>query len=342
MWTPLDVVRFREFVMTDGRQRWHELLRGCGVDHKQADQKFDDMCRAYAGPGRFYHTLDHVLAVLDTVESLASYAKNPNAVKLAAWLHDVIYDSKASDNEERSAEFAERLCQELAIPEDHRVAALIWMTKTHDAGDDVDAQVLLDADLAILGASESDYQAYAEKIRREYAWVPEPEYRKGRRQVLERLLTRPKIFHFLGHLEEPARRNLAAEIARLTMQPRTLTLLPDTFAVCRLDADAAIPTWATAGTFFSITRTAEELSIVCFQSVVPDGTRCEQDLRCLHLAGPIPFTTVGVLASLVQPLAEAGISVFAVSTFDTDYLLVKAADLPRAVAALQMCGHTVR
>ena len=156
-----------------------------------------------------------MLAVLCTVDSLSSHAKNLNAVKLAAWLHDVIYDRKASDNEERSAEYAERLCEELAIPEAQRVAALIRKTKTHDAGDDVDAQVLLDADLAILGASESDYHAYAEKIRREYAWVPEPEYRKGRRQVLERFLTRPKIFHFVGHLEEPARRNLAAEIARL-------------------------------------------------------------------------------------------------------------------------------
>ena len=186
-----------EQAMNDqGRERWHNLLRSWNVDPIQADQKFDEIRRAYAGPGRFYHTLDHVLAVLATVESLASFAKNLNAVKLAAWLHDVIYDSKASDNEERSAEYAERLCEELAIPEGHRVAALIRKTKTHDAGDDVDAQVLLDADLAILGASEADYQAYAENIRREYAWVPEPEYRKGRRQVLERFLTRPRIFHF--------------------------------------------------------------------------------------------------------------------------------------------------
>jgi predicted metal-dependent HD superfamily phosphohydrolase len=199
----------------EGRQRWHELLRNWGVDPIQADQNFEEICNAYAGPGRFYHTLDHVLAVLGTVESLASYAKDLNAVKLAAWLHDVIYDSKASDNEERSSEFAEWLCQQLSIPGGHQVAALIRKTKTHEADDDVDAQVLLDADLAILGASATEYQAYAEKIRREYAWVPEPEYRKGRRQVLERFLTRPRIYHLLSNLEEPARRNLAAEIARL-------------------------------------------------------------------------------------------------------------------------------
>jgi uncharacterized protein len=120
-----------------------------------------------------------------------------------------------------------------------------------------------------------------------------------------------------------------------------LTLLPDTFAICRLDVIAAIPAWATTGSFFSITRTSDELSIVCLQSAVPDGIRCERDWRCFKLAGPIPCTTVGVLASLVQPLAEVRISVFAVSTFDTDYLLVKAADLPRAIDALHQRGHVV-
>jgi predicted metal-dependent HD superfamily phosphohydrolase len=201
-----------------GRQGWHELLQTWGVDPGRMDQSFDEVCGAYSGPGRCYHTLDHVLAVLGTVDSLASFARNLNEVKLAGWLHDVIYDSKASDNEDRSADYAEQLCKELAIPEGHRVAALIRMTKTHDAGDDVDAKVLLDADLAVLGAGQAEYQAYAEKIRREYAWVPEPAYRKGRRQVLERFLARPRIFHFLSKLEGPARHNLRAEIARLSQR----------------------------------------------------------------------------------------------------------------------------
>lgn len=153
--------------------------------------------------------------VVKTVESLGSYANHLNALTLAAWLHDLIYDSKASDNEERSAEFAERLCEKLSIPEDRLVASLILKTKTHDAGEDVDARVLIDADLAILGAGEPIYRDYAEKIRQEYAWVPEAEYRKGRRQVLENFLDRTTIYHFLRHLEEPARRNLAAEISQL-------------------------------------------------------------------------------------------------------------------------------
>src|SRR5262249_53077887 len=176
------------------------------------------LVQAYSAPGRFYHTLDHVMAVLATVEILASCARNLSAVKLAAWLHDVIYDSRASDNEERSARHAEGLCEELAIPEGPPVAALIRKPKTHVAEDDADAQVLIDADLAILGASEPDYRDYAKKIRQEYAWVPEPQYRQGRRRVLESFLSRPRIYHFLGRLEEPARRNLAAEMARLDVE----------------------------------------------------------------------------------------------------------------------------
>jgi len=199
-----------------GRQ-WHDLVSVWAVDPALADRTFEEVQTHYAGPGRFYHTLDHVQNVLHTVESLGSYTRLRNAVKLAAWLHDVIYDSRAFDNEERSADYSERLCEKLSIPEGRLVAALIRKTKTHDAEGDADAQVLIDADLAIMGASESAYRIYAEQIRREYAWVSEPEYRMGRRQVLKRFLTRPKIYHFLHHLEATARRNIAAEIAQLAV-----------------------------------------------------------------------------------------------------------------------------
>jgi predicted metal-dependent HD superfamily phosphohydrolase len=199
------------------RRKWHDLLRAWAVDPSQADRTFEELREHYAEPCRFYHTLNHIGAMLETVASLASFARNLNAVTLAVWLHDVIYDSQASDNEERSAEYAGQLCEKLSIPGGRVVAFLILKTKTHEAGDDdTDSQVLIDADLAILGASESAYRAYAEKIRQEYAWVPEPDYRIGRRQVLERFLTRPRVFHLLAHQEKPARRNIAAEIVRLT------------------------------------------------------------------------------------------------------------------------------
>src|SRR6516162_4495346 len=120
-----------------------------------------------------------------------------------------------------------------------------------------------------------------------------------------------------------------------------LTLLADTLAVCKLDAGDSVPAWASSAPILSITRTAEELSVVCPQRLVPDGVRCERGWRCLRVAGTMDFSMVGVVASLVTPLAEAGISVFVVSTFDTDYLLVDQNDLERAMASLRAAGHTV-
>jgi hypothetical protein len=122
----------------------------------------------------------------------------------------------------------------------------------------------------------------------------------------------------------------------------TLALLPGTFAVCRLDPNEAVPAWATRGSFFSVTRTANELSVVCPQQAVPEGVRRESGWRCLRVVGTLDFSLVGVLASLLTPLAEAGVSVFAVSTFDTDYLLVREAGLERAMQALGSAGHDIR
>ncbi len=121
----------------------------------------------------------------------------------------------------------------------------------------------------------------------------------------------------------------------------TLLLLPDLFAVCRLAPDASVPAWAAAGGFSSISRTANELSIVCRQDAVPEGIKSERNWHCLRVAGTIDFALVGVLTSLVTSLAEAGIGVFVISTFDTDYLLVKANDLDRAVVALRLSGHSI-
>jgi hypothetical protein len=125
------------------------------------------------------------------------------------------------------------------------------------------------------------------------------------------------------------------------MAALTLVPLDGTFAVCRLAADAPVPGWATGGPFVSITRTGDELSVVCREGAVPAGVRCERGWRCLRVAGTLDFSLTGVLASLVGPLAEAGVSASAVSTFDTDYLLVKASGFERAVEVLRRAGHTV-
>jgi hypothetical protein len=120
-----------------------------------------------------------------------------------------------------------------------------------------------------------------------------------------------------------------------------LVALPGAFAVCRLAPDAPVPGWAATAPFLSVTRTADELSVVCPEGAVPDGVRCERGWQCLRVAGTLDFALVGVLAALLEPLAAAGISVFALSTFDTDYLLVRQGELGRAVEALRAAGHTV-
>ena len=119
----------------------------------------------------------------------------------------------------------------------------------------------------------------------------------------------------------------------------TLSLLSGTFSICRLEPEEDIPSWVLAGDFFSITRTKEELSLVCLQEIVPEGTRCEKGFSCFKVGGPLDFSLTGILSSLTIPLAQAGISVLALSTFDTDYLLVKEAQVDRAVQKLSQAGH---
>ena len=123
----------------------------------------------------------------------------------------------------------------------------------------------------------------------------------------------------------------------------TLSLLPDRFAICRLPADAAMPIWAQGGVFVSITRTRDELSVVCAQAAVPEGVQMEGGWRCFKVEGPFALdSAIGVVAALVVPLAEAEIGVFVVSTYDTDYLLVKDAHLARATEVLARAGHRAR
>ena len=122
----------------------------------------------------------------------------------------------------------------------------------------------------------------------------------------------------------------------------TLTTLDARLAVCRLDPADGIPPWATAASLFSVTRTTDELSIVCPEELVPAEIKYESGWRVLKLEGPFEFSLVGVLSSVAAPLAEAGVGIFAISTYDTDYVLVKDAHLELATAALRERGHEVR
>jgi hypothetical protein len=120
----------------------------------------------------------------------------------------------------------------------------------------------------------------------------------------------------------------------------TLNLLPGTFAVCQLPPESLAPEWLT-GALVSVTRTDEEMSVVCEEACVPEGVKRQGDFRCLKVTGPLAFATTGVIAALAGPLADAGISVFPLGTYDTDYLLVRQVDLERATATLRGTGHRV-
>jgi hypothetical protein len=121
-----------------------------------------------------------------------------------------------------------------------------------------------------------------------------------------------------------------------------LSVMPERLAISRLAPNAPIPAWATQGSFFSVTRNSEEeLSIVAVESVTPGDLQTQAGWRSLKVHGPFAFSEVGVISALATPLAEAKLSMFVLSTFDTDYLLVASSDLADAIAVLQKAGHTI-
>lgn len=135
--------------------------------------------------------------------------------------------------------------------------------------------------------------------------------------------------------------DLSREDRAMQSSPLRLSVLEERLAVCRLEPGSEFPAWTGATGFSSVTRTADELSVVCPERNVPDGVTCEKGWRALKVEGPLDLSLVGVLASIAAPLAGAGVSVFAVSTHDTDYVLVREPALDLAVSTLAEQGHVV-
>lgn len=127
----------------------------------------------------------------------------------------------------------------------------------------------------------------------------------------------------------------------MTSKKLSMTLLKEKFGVCRLGNNEPIPEWAQKSSFYSITRTTDELSVVCNQDDIPGDVKCEKDWRMLKVEGPLDFSLIGILSSISTVLARRGISIFAVSTYDTDYILVKDKDIFSAVDALSAEGYEI-
>src|SRR5882672_6695867 len=187
-----------------------------------------ELVRAYAAPHRHYHNLALIEALLGLARQHADALADAGAIEAAIWFHDAVYDTRRDDNEGKSAALAtERLQGATGDDRVRRVAAMIRATAGHqlpdfsDAAAAHDCALFLDMDLAILGAAPDAFAAYEEAVRREYAWVPEPLWVKGRGKVLESFLTRPAIYKsapFRASHEAAARRNLAQSLAALARQ----------------------------------------------------------------------------------------------------------------------------
>lgn len=180
---------------------------------------FDEVVARYAEPQRHYHTLEHIQSCLALLERFRLLAQRPAEVELALWFHDVVYDPRRTDNEERSADLARETLLSAGAPGEpvERIAGFILATKGHE-GVEGDGALVLDIDLSILGASEEEFERFDRGIREEFNHVPSPLYRVGRRRVLEGFLKRERIYRlepFFDALEEQARRNLERKIAEL-------------------------------------------------------------------------------------------------------------------------------
>jgi predicted metal-dependent HD superfamily phosphohydrolase len=204
------------------QKAWARVLEKYRVTPRDAYPAFDVLVAAYSAPERHYHNLEHLAEMFRVVERLAGQVEDPHALHLAVWFHDAVYDSRAKDNEQRSGELAVDLLGPIGVPAAaiERIVSMIWATAHTSDGPPAlrDTQILLDADLAILGAAEERYARYAADIRKEYAWVPEPNYRAGRAEVLTKFLAQPRIYHTQIMFEEGdarARANMRAEIASL-------------------------------------------------------------------------------------------------------------------------------
>jgi predicted metal-dependent HD superfamily phosphohydrolase len=193
------------------RQRWVALCARLGCP--QAASHFDVLAVAYSEPARAYHTAQHIDECLALLDKVAAHLQSPDDVELVIWLHDMVYNPQAKDNEARSAHLALQWFGDLPLARRDLLSQRILATQHHTPmPNDSDGQALLDIDLAILASTAERFAQYSEQVRYEYSFVPEDIYQTKRAEFILQMARRPQIyFHsaLAAQLEPLARRNLA-------------------------------------------------------------------------------------------------------------------------------------
>lgn len=208
--------------MSGIQERWLADVRAGGATADLAALRAagDDLIRRWAEPHRRYHDTRHLAQVLDALDAVIANALDPAAVRLAAWFHDAVYAGAPGEDERASAELACSVLDRLGVPVARvaEVDRLVRLTACHDPSpDDVNGAALCDADLAILAAEPGEYAGYADRVRQEYAYVPEAQFRAGRAAVLRRLLAAPPLYRTAAgaRWEPAAQANVEAELRLL-------------------------------------------------------------------------------------------------------------------------------
>jgi predicted metal-dependent HD superfamily phosphohydrolase len=200
-------------------ERWRATWRGLGVVTRD-DGLFGVLIDRYSEPHRKYHTLQHLDECFARLDEARGFTERIHEVELALWFHDAVYEVRRQDNEDQSASWAHVAAERAGLPDAvaERVRSLILATKHNAEPTSRDAALLVDVDLAILGAASGRFDEYERQVREEYSWVPGFLFRRKRREILEGFLARPHVYHtdhFLTCYEAPARANLVRSIERL-------------------------------------------------------------------------------------------------------------------------------
>ncbi len=198
------------------KNRWDSLAYKYWTTYK-ADEIWKIIENAYSNPQRYYHNFKHIEAIFLFLDSYLDELEDKDVVAFSVWFHDIVYDFKAKDNEEKSADFAREILKTSSLPieKNEKVWGYVMATKTHSSNGDTDLMIFLDADLSILTSNRNTYLEYTKQIRKEYSWVDDEAFIKGRREVLKRYLDKGEIFYHHDvrkKFEKIARENIQFEI----------------------------------------------------------------------------------------------------------------------------------